>query len=198
MGLASRLYQNETGIELVNLRLGQIYYFKDRRVSLDGERDDSIRSDTIGELDLWPNERTRISARLVRDQAMGEVGEGEFSANYSDQGLAVNLGYYYTEDELEQALVSLVYPLDQRWTLVSKVHQSLRFDKPVENLLGFGYESCCWGLKILVGQSGDESENFAETDNSIYFELTLKGLADAGEDIDSRLKNSIPGYAPAF
>ena len=198
MGLASRLYANETGNELMHLRLGQIYYFKDRRVSLDGRRDDSIRSDTIGELDLWPNPRTRISTRLVRDQESAEIDEGEISANYSDEGLAVNLGYYYTEDELEQALVSLVYPLNDRWTLISKVHESLRFDKPVDNLLGFGYESCCWGLKILARQSGDEDENFAVTDNSIYFELTLKGLADAGEDIDSRLKNSIPGYTPPF
>jgi len=198
LGLASRLYQNQTGNELMQLRLGQIYYFEDRRVSLDGSTDDSIRSDTIGEFDFWPNERTRIAARLVRDQQSREIDEGEISANYSYQGLAMNLGYYYTQDELEQALVSLVYPLNDRWTLISKVHQSLRFNKPVDNLLGFGYQSCCWGLKILAGQSGDEDENFANTDNSIFFELTLKGLTSTGEDIDSRLKNSIPGYQAPF
>ena len=198
LGLASRVYQNETGNELMHLRLGQIYYFEDRRVSLDGSTDDSIRSDTIGEFDFWPNERTRIAARLVRDQQSKKIDEGEISANYSYQGLAMNLGYYYTQDELEQALVSLVYPLNDRWTLISKVHRSLRFNKPVDNLLGFGYESCCWGLKILAGQSGEEDEQFANTDNSIFFELTLKGLTDTGEDIDSRLRNSIPGYQAPF
>jgi LPS-assembly protein len=74
----------------------------------------------------------------------------------------------------------------------------MRFDEIVENMLGINYESCCWGLKILAGQSGDELEDFAETDNRIYFELTLKGLSKAGRDIDAQLREAIPGYDPTF
>ncbi len=198
LGLASRLFAKDDGTELMQLRIGQIYYFEDRRVSLDGSVDTSNSSDAIAEFDMWPNIETRVSARLVRDQQSGNFDDGQLSMNYRNDGLVTNLGYYYTEDELEQVLASLVYPLNERWTLVAKYQQSLKFDKPVDNLLGFGYESCCWGLKILARQTGNADEHFAITDNRIFFELTLKGLSSAGEDIDARLAESIPGYRPIF
>ncbi len=198
LGIASRVLDNESGNELMQLRVGRIFYFKDRRVSLDGEREDADRSDVISEFDAWPNPRVKIAARLVYTEENSEFEDRDLSINYADDGYAANLGYYFDEDELEQALLSLVYPINERWTVVAKAQRSLRFERTVENLLGFSYESCCWGLKILAGQSGDESDDFAETENSIYFELTLKGLSQAGQDIDSRLRRAIPGYQPDF
>ena len=82
--------------------------------------------------------------------------------------------------------------------LMAKQQQSLLFDEPVENLLGLSYQSCCWGIKILAAERGDEDEDFAESDNSIYLELTLKGLGQAGRDLDTRLAEAIPGYQPPF
>ena len=64
--------------------------------------------------------------------------------------------------------------------------------------MGISYESCCWGFKMLAGQTGDETEDFAETENSIYLEFTFKGLGQAGQDIDSQLFSAIPGYRPSF
>jgi len=198
LGLASRIFHNDSGNELMQLRVGQAFYLKDRRVSLDGSRDDSSKSDVITELEVWPNSRTKVAARVIYEQAGSEINDRDLSINYVDDGLAANLGYYFKEDELEQALISLVYPINERWTIVAKAQRSLQFEKTVENLLGIHYESCCWGLKILAGQSGDELEDFAETDNSIYFELTLKGLSKAGRDIDAQLREAIPGYDPTF
>jgi len=197
-GLASRIFDNDSGDELMNARIGQAFYFKDRRVSLDGSRDEETKSDAIAELDIWPNSRTKIAARTVYDQDQSELSDKELSMSYSDNGLAANLGYYFSEDELEQSLISMVYPVNERWTLIAKYHRSLQFDRPVEKLLGINYESCCWGLKILARQTGDEDEDFAEPDNSIYFEITLKGLSQVGQDIDQQLSNAIPGYQPGF
>ena len=197
-GLASRIFGNDSGNELMNLRTGRIFYFDDRRVSLDNTRDENTRSDVITELDLWPNSRTRIGSRVVYDEDDSNLNERDITINYSDDGFAANLGYYFTEDELEQGLISLAYPVNERWTVVAKLHQSLLFNKPVENLIGLNYESCCWGLKILAGQSGDDVDDFEETDKSIYFEITLKGLSQAGDDIDNELANAIPGYKSRF
>ena len=152
----------------------------------------------IGELDIWPNPRTRIASRFVYDEDSGDTGERDLSINYADNGIAANLGYFFSDDELEQAVISLVYPVDERWTLFAKYHQSLLFEQPVDHLLGLAYESCCWGLKILAGQSGDDDEDFAETDNQVYVEITLKGLSDAGRDIDAQLSEAIPGYEARF
>ncbi|NNE64296.1 MAG: hypothetical protein HKN34_09450, partial [Gammaproteobacteria bacterium] len=58
------------------------------------------------------------------------------------------------------------------------------------------YESCCWGLKILASQVSDD--DFEETDRALFFELTLKGLTQAGKDVDAHLSNVVPGYQPRF
>jgi len=197
-GLASRIFDNASGAELLNARAGQIYYFEDRRVSLNGKREDETRSDIIAEVDFWPVSTITLGTRLVYDPDESDITDSDFSVNYSKQDFATNFAYYYTENKLEQALVSLAWPIDERWAMVAKVHHSLKFDEPVENLLGFNYESCCWGIKILAGQSGDDKEDFAETDNKIFFEFTFKGLSQAGQDIDAQLYKSIPGYTAGF
>jgi LPS-assembly protein len=198
LGLTSRIYDNNSGDELMDAHIGQILFFEDRRVSLDGNREDASRSDTIGELSISPNSSWKISARLVYDEQESELSDKDLSIGYSNNGVAANLGYYFTEDELEQGLVSLAYPVNERWTLVAKYHRSLLFKKPVENLVGINYESCCWGLKILAGQTGEDTDDFAETTNSIFFELTFKGLSQAGQDIDTQLNRAIPGYQSNF
>jgi len=199
-GLASRLFDNASGAELLHARIGQIYYFKDRRVTLNGEPKDNetSKSDIIAEVDFRPFSSVVLGTRVVYDPQGDEFVDRQLSLSYRHRGLAANLGYYYTEDDLEQALVSVAYPINERWGVVGKLHRSLEYEKPVENLLGISYQSCCWGLKILAGQTGDYREDFAETENSIFFEFTFKGLSRAGEDIDRRLYNAIPGYKPAF
>ncbi len=194
LGLASRIYNNDTGDELMNARVGQAFYFDDRRVSLDGSRDDASRSDTIAELDVSPNSSWKMSTRLVYNEEHSELSDKDLSVGYRNNGQAFNFGYFFTEDELEQGLISMAYPVNERWTVVAKYHYSLQYKEPVENLLGINYESCCWGLKILAGQIGKDTDNFAETTNSIYFEFTLKGLSKAGDDIDTQLFDAIPGY----
>jgi LPS-assembly protein len=200
VGLASRLFNNASGAELLHARIGQIFYFKDRRVTLNGEPTDNetSKSDIIAEVDFRPISSTVLGTRLVYDPQKNEYVKRDLSLSYRDNGLAANLGYYYNQDDLEQALVSVAYPINERWEMVAKWNQSLQYNKPVENLLGLSYQSCCWGLKILAGQTGDYRDDFANTENSIFFEITFKGLSQAGEDIDTRLSNAIPGYRPPF
>lgn len=198
-GLVSQIFDNDSGNRLMNARAGQIFYFEDRLVSLGGQTEDAPSSDVIAELDIWPAQHTRIASRLVfAEELDDEITEKDLSVNYSEHGYAINAGYYFKEAELEQALISFVYPFNERWTLIGKLHHSLLFDKPVENLAGFSYESCCWGFKILYSETGDKDEDFAETDRRIFFQLTLKGLSDAGQDIDAEIYRAIPGYRPGF
>lgn len=197
-GLSSRIYHSDSSQNLLHARIGQIFYAEKRRVSLNGVVDEAPKSDAIAELDVWFNPYTKLNSRVVYSSSESQIADRDISINYARDGLAANLGYYFSEGELEQGLVSMVYPLNEKWTLIAKYHESLIFNRPVDNLLGLSYESCCWGLKILAGQSGDVSDNFAETDNSIYFELTLKGLSQAGTDIDAQLAAAIPGYRSNF
>jgi LPS-assembly protein len=195
LGIGSRIISTDSGTELFNFTLGQIYYRQDRQVSLDNTTAVDSKSNLIMQLSITPNPNWRVSSNLVRQQDKTWL-EKNLSINYQNQGFAANIEYYFTDLELEQYLVSAAYPLNDRWTIVAKYHQSLLFDEPVENLFGLSYESCCWGFKILASQTSDD--NFIEIDNTIYFELTLKGLSQIGQDIDTKLSNSIPGYQAQF
>ncbi len=195
-GLGSRIYDNDNGNQLLYARVAQIFYGDDRKVSLNGVIEESDRSNIITRIDISPDRNLSIGTELIYDQEMHETGKRELSINWARNGIAANLEYYFDEDVLEQSLLSIVYPMNENWTIIAKYHHSQLFDKPVENLFGLSYESCCWGLKILASQVSDD--DFEETDQSLFFELTLKGLTQAGRDIDARLHRVIPGYQPRF
>lgn len=195
LAIGSRVLSTISGAELFNFTLGQIFYRQDRRVSLDNTTAVAPKSDLIMQMDITPNPNWRFSSKIARPQD-NTPSDKNLSIQYQKRGFAANIGYFFTDQELEQYLVSAAYPLSDRWTIVAKHHQSLLFDEPVENLFGLSYESCCWGFKILASQTSDD--DFIETDNTIYFELTLKGLSQVGQDIDTKLINSIPGYQTQF
>jgi len=196
LGLASRMYSRQTGQETMNLSLGQIYYLQDRRVSLNGTIDDSPKSDLIAEFSLIPDPGWRVNAKLVHGQEESSFTQKNLSVNYARQGIAANFEYFFTDQILEQVAVSTAFPVGNHWALIAKSHQSLKFDEPVQNLLGLAYESCCWGIKILASETNDA--DFIVIDRAIYFEITFKGLSRAGQDVEGKLRNSITGYQPTF
>jgi len=195
-GLGSRIYANDSGRSLLYARIAQVFYADDRLVSLNGVIDDRKRSNIITEIDINPTPDLKIGTDLIYDEAVDEFTKREISINWAKNGYAANFEYFFKDTELEQSAVSVVYPVNERWMLIAKYHESLLFDKPVENLFGISYESCCWGLKILASQVSDD--NFVETDSALFFELTLKGLTQAGKDVDTHLRQAIPGYQSRF
>lgn len=195
-GLGSRIYDNENGDALLYARIAQVFYADDRLVSLDGIIEDRDSSNIITEIDINPTPNLKIGTDLIYEVEFDKFSKRKVSINWQKDGYAANLEYFVEDKELEQSLVSIVYPVNERWTLFAKYHESLLFDKPVENLFGISYESCCWGLKILASQVSDD--DFVETDKALFFELTLKGLTQAGKDVDSYLRQAIPGYQSRF
>ena len=195
-GIGSRILDNDSGAELLYARIGQIYYADDRRVTISGIAETSSKSNIIAETTINPNTFLSINTKLVYDQTTHEILQKEFSVNYRNNRYAANLEYFLNDTLLEQAAVSMVYPINPQWTLVAKYHRSILFDKPVENLFGVNYESCCWGIKILASKTSNDT--FTETDSAIFFELTLKGLGQAGRALDNQLTEAIPGYEPNF
>ncbi|MCP4487871.1 MAG: LPS assembly protein LptD [Gammaproteobacteria bacterium] len=191
-GLGSRIYDSDSGDQLAYARFAQVFYADDRLVNLGEAVQQQSRSNLIAHLDITPNTNLKIGATLIYQEEFEEFGERKLSINWTKNGIAANLEYYFEEKELEQSLISVVYPVNEKWTVFAKYHESQLFDMPVENIFGLNYESCCWSLKILASEVSDD--DFIETENSLYFEFTLKGLTQAGDDIDSYLKTAIPGY----
>jgi len=196
IGLSTRLLNANSGQEILSASIGQAFYAKNRRVSLDNSIDEREKSSLISTFKYIPRPHWDIQLTSVYDQVAKESAQTDISLRRHAQLQAFNLEYHFRRDKLEQTTLSFVYPLSTRWTGFAKRQHSIREDKPVQNLFGLAYESCCWGFKMLYEESSDN--NFEETDRTVFFQLTLKGLSSAGKDIDSLLENGILGYQPAF
>lgn len=197
LGIGTRFLDNDSGAELLYSRIGQIFYANDRRVQISGNKPQTLpNSNIITETTVNPNRNLSINTKLVYEQTTKEISEKTLSVHYLKDGFAANLEYFFDDTVLEQAAISMVYPINPRWTMVAKYSESILFNKPDENLLGVNYESCCWGIKMLASQTSNDS--FTETDNAVFISLTLKGLGQSSQVLDSQLANAIVGYNPNF
>ena len=196
-GIGTRIFDNDSGAELLYSRIGRIFYADDRRVQISGATPQTdTRSNIISETTVNPNTNLSITTKLVYQQTIRKISEKTLSVNYLKAGFAANLEYFFTDTTLEQAAVSMVYPINPRWTMIAKYSESILLEKPIENLFGINYESCCWGIKILASQTSND--DFTEIDKAVFFEFTLKGLGQSSRTLDSQLTNAIPGYNPNF
>ena len=196
VGLTSRLLSATGGEEILRASIGQAFYAEDRKVSLNGSTDDREKSSLMSLLRYKPRQDWDIQLASVYDQEEKESRQTDVSFRHHRDLQAFNVEYHFRKDNLEQTTLSFVYPVTTRWTGFGKHQYSIEHEKPVQNLFGLAYESCCWGFKVLYEEAANDS--FEEVDRGVYFELTLKGLSSAGKDIDSILEDGILGYQPVF
>ncbi|MFO7954192.1 MAG: hypothetical protein R6U45_05285, partial [Thioalkalivibrio sp.] len=64
-------------------------------------------------------------------------------------------------------------------------------ERDLELLAGLQYRSCCYGIHVVARRSYGFDGTY---DNSIYFQLTLDGLARFDSGVDSLLREGIAGY----
>lgn len=116
---------------------------------------------------------------------------------FGDAGI-VNLGYRYRrnpvdrKDLLKQADLSFLYPLNENWSVVGRYYYSLLDKKPLEQIAGLQWESCCLAVRVVArrylrDRSGD-------LNNSLQVEFELKGLGSAGQNTERVLRRAILGY----
>ncbi|MDH5180545.1 MAG: LPS assembly protein LptD [Gammaproteobacteria bacterium] len=194
--LTTRLQHQLTGAELFSAAIGQVRYFDDRRVTLPGgSAETSDGSSYVARITAIPASGWQFSSDLQWDPTDKRT---EYSTNrlqYRSQDLILNLGYRYRENELATRDTSLLWRMSPRWRVLAANQYDLRNQRRLESVAGLDYDSCCWGLRLLLR----EYYNTANPDNydqGIYLSLELKGLSSLGqsEQAATILKNAIPGY----
>jgi LPS-assembly protein len=198
LALTTRLLQSTTGNELLRASIGQIQFFRDRKVTLPGVPEQTDSSSTI---------ISEIAAQLAAEWSMR--GEFRFNPNRdrTDLGAAelryrgkngglLNINYRFRRKVLEQVDVSGRYPIAGNWNVVGRWYQSIQDHRLLEMLGGVEYDSCCWAIR-LVGRSYITNIE-GDRNNSILVQLELKGLGNVGQNVESLLRRSVPGYGPPF
>jgi len=124
---------------------------------------------------LWDphNERTRRSRAVFRYRP--------------DQDKNIVLTHRYEENRIEQAGMSLLWPLHRQWKFAANWRYSLRDDLPLERSLGVEYDSCCWAFRVVHRQYLDTSGDRQQT-QSLWLQLELKGLMSVGKKAEALFK----------
>ena len=175
--LATRFINQKSGKEEFMLRVGQVYYFANRKVQLPNiATDTGSRSNIIAEFKLQPNNFS-LSSQLEYDPILKENVTSSSLLGYQYKKFSLNIAQRYQRNALETREVKMNWEVNSRWKLQSSSLFDLRNNHIVENLLAIKYESCCWGLNLTTKERYLSS---SQIDRGVYLELVLKGLGGFG------------------
>ena len=196
--LTTRILDPASGVQKFSASLGELFYFRDREVTLPGrDVETTSRSDIIGELGLELDPGWNAGAGIIWDPHERTTRRSDFRLQYrAGKRQLVNLSYRFRDETLEQTDFSILWPLGRSWHAIGRWNYALDSRETLEAIAGFGYESCCWAAQ-LVGRSYVNDEN-ADRNTGVYLQIELKGLTSSGRQVDRLLERGILGYQSIY
>ncbi|MCP4274035.1 MAG: LPS-assembly protein LptD, partial [Gammaproteobacteria bacterium] len=218
LAISSALYEQGTGLEHVRFSIGRAYYLDHREVNLAIDQtsgtvidlgvDTRANSPLISNLQMYLLDNWKLEGELAYDTSINKTEKGVVGLQYQSAGLILNLRHrvnrYQSNEVIEQAELSLVWPINDKLSFVGRWHQELRKDRTIDSFAGLEYESCCWAVRLVarrylnirLDQQGIPLPDFDKYNNGIYLEFILKGLTNVGKNLD--LETDIQGYEDRF
>ncbi|NWF34275.1 LPS-assembly protein LptD [Stenotrophomonas sp. SAM-B] len=208
LALSTRFIDQDTGKERFSGSIGQILYFDDSRVTLNSVETpvEQGKSAWIADTNYMINDRWTLGATYQWDPKYKREDLASVRARYlmSNDGI-VNLTYRSRLNPqasttatrrdrtlLEQADLSFLYPLNERWSLVGRYYYSIQDRAPLEIIGGVQWDSCCLAVRAIARRYVRNREG--ELNNSFQIEFVLKGLSSIGQNTDRTLRRAILGY----
>lgn len=181
--LTSRWLFEETGAEQANVSIGQIKYFRNRRVQLcqsptgyciDNPNGFGALSSVYGTSPIASravyhfNPVWATSGDYIWDPATRATNNADLNLHYQPKpNQIITLGYSYlvngdmtqvrdmgTEDNaLHQATIGFAWPLNDKWSTVGAYTHNISKNYSMMTLVGLQYDSCCWAMRALGGRT---------------------------------------------
>lgn len=201
-GVTTRFISAQNGREYFRFSIGEIFYFKDRRVSLNDRQTPDLRQSSsafASEMSARLAGSWRVYGNLVWDPHDNEVDEGGAGIQYrKDNRRIINLGFRNNrQSDVEQTDVSVYWPVTDRFAILGRWNYDLISGRTIEGFGGVEYEDCCLQVRLVARRFLDSrSENFAEIegDDGVFLQIVFKGLAGFGTKVESVLERGIRGY----
>ncbi len=213
LAMTSRLY-DQRGREQARASLGQIRYFRDRRVTLfnlPGQGELRFGSALAGEFSYRLGANWRADAYLQWDTRDHDLQVGSFRFQYqSEVDRILNFGYRYRDDPaipaspwlertINQTDISGTWPLNQAWAVVGRWNYDHANMRNLETIAGVEYENCCWTVRVLARRWIDNDALYfggiEENNTGLFVQFELKGLGSLlGGNVTGILNNGINGY----
>jgi LPS-assembly protein len=193
LAVTSRFLEAGSGVERLQVTLGQRYYFSDQRVTLPGLAARSSNStELLAQVSGQVNAKLRLSSGIQYDTGEGNLTKANIGGSWHDgPGRLINADYRYTEGSLDQIDLSFQWPLAPKWYGLGRLNYSLRDSRLVEGLAGFEYNAGCWSLRGVMQQLATTETT---STSAFFMQLELRGLTKLGPNPLDVLKRSITGY----
>jgi len=180
VAISTRRFEGPSGKVLWSLSMGQIFYFDRRKVQLEPDlyMDEDL-SPFLAEFRWRPFSRISATAGVQWNWDASEVDLGMLGISYrGNNGRRASFEYRYRRDRVDQFDFRILWPINSRWRVLSRINYSFSDRDMLELQGGVEYESCCWAARAVVrrylrNRDGDYRD-------AIYVELNLKGLASIG------------------
>ena len=216
-GLTTRFIDENTGQNLFSASIGQIFYFRDRKVRLlpvDPPLDES-GSEIAGEMTFSPNKHFNVRSSLIWDPYSGNMNSGHIQTSYTtDGGSIFNIGYSYrrplttvdifnNQQVTEEANISGYFPLGNNWSVFGAMNYSVEANTSVEDMAGVEYDSCCWTVRLVHLRYYDNvNSDFLpdfnnpnlEREHTTQIQIILKGMGGYGNRITELMEDMIRGF----
>lgn len=180
LGVSTRRFDGASGKVLWSLSLGQIFYFDRQRVQLDeAPVFDKDTSPFLAEFRWRPFAPVSASIGAQWDWDLDQLDVGMLGIEYrSKRGLRSAFEYRYRRDRVDQFDLRVLWPVTERWRLLTRFNYSFSDRDMLEFQGGVEYESCCWALRTVLRRY--LKNRAGEYRDTIFIELNLKGLASIG------------------
>ena len=190
----TRLLSPTNGQEVLKATVGQRYYFQNQQVALDNvtpTRTDKT-SDFLAALSGHVSRYWTLDSALQYNPHRNFFDRLGIAARFQPEtGKALNLGYRFTRDSLNQVDVSAQWPLGGGWYGVGRYNYSMRDNRLVESLGGFEYNAGCWIGRIVLQRFATATGSYS---SGVFVQLELNGFSRIGSNPLETLKRNIPGY----
>ncbi|CAM4382867.1 MAG: LPS-assembly protein LptD [Legionellaceae bacterium] len=227
LGLSTRLVDSETGIEKFRASIGQIYYFRDRKVMLCGKKDcvdpvttlgitasDTSSSPLALQFTYYLNNKWNSTANIAWDPHSHQTQNGSFNFQYIPNDSHIyNFSYNFirygdvlmnnstdSKNNLNQLSFSFAIPIQSHWRTVAGWTYNLSHVHAQSLFYGAEYNTCCWAARLVAAHtfSGLNNNNTPIFNKVIYLQLLLKGMGNIGTNDPGLIMNAIPGYQDNF
>ncbi len=197
VAITSRLLEPDSGLERLQVTLGQRYYFNDQEVTMPGyaARGTNV-TDILAQVSGQVTDRWRVDSGFQYNPNDGELTRANFGATYrAGPGRLVNADLRYINERygtgLNQLDLSWQWPLKPKWYGLGRVNYSFYDNRLVEGLLGFEYNAGCWAVRGVLQKLATST---TESTQAAFLQLELNGLTQLGPNPLEVLKRSITGY----
>jgi LPS-assembly protein len=202
LAVTSNLVNQNTGINVGSVSVGQIFYLDKRKVALpNNTAPEDDFSAFVGAFNTTAIKHWNISGDIQWNPNVSSSTEKlTAQATYNPApGKILNLAYRINRQrnkDIEQSDLSVRWPLVNNWNVVGRWNYAIPEGRSLEAFAGLEYESCCWGARAVARRYLTDIDGDFET--GIFLQLELKGLAGVGKKTVDFLKQQIPGYQSEF